>query len=57
MKNLIKPFIFKKTRYSDTRGFFQEIFLEREFKKKINFTAMAYSKKKRNTRPTFSVKK
>ena len=45
MKTALKPFIFKKTRYSDNRGFFQEIFLEKEFKKKINFTAMAYSKK------------
>ena len=45
MKTALKPYIFKKTRYSDNRGFFQEIFLEKEFKKKINFTAMAYSKK------------
>ena len=45
MKTALKPFIFKKTRYSDNRGFFQEIFLEKEIKKKIKFTAIANSKK------------
>ena len=45
MNNSQKPYIFKKTKYFDKRGYFQEIFLEKEFKKKINFTAMAYSKK------------
>ena len=45
MKNFFRPFILKKNRYYDNRGFFQEIFLEKEFKKKINFTALAYSKK------------
>ena len=46
MKTLPKPYIFKKTRYFDNRGYFQEIFLEKELKKKFKFTAMAYSKKK-----------
>ena len=45
MNNLQKPYIFKKTKYFDNRGYFQEIFLEKEFKKKIKFTAIAYSKK------------
>jgi len=45
MKSLNKPFIFKKNRYFDKRGYFQEIFLEKELKKKIKFTAIAYSKK------------
>ena len=46
MKTLLKTYIFKKTRYFDNRGYFQEIFLEKELKKKFKFTAMAYSKKK-----------
>ena len=45
MNNLRKPYIFKKTKYFDNRGYFQEIFLEKELKKKIKFTAIAYSKK------------
>ena len=45
MKIILKPYIFKKTRYFDGRGYFQEIFLEKELKKKIKFTATAYSKK------------
>ena len=45
MKTLNKPVIFKKNRYFDKRGYFQEIFLEKELKKKIKFTAIAYSKK------------
>ena len=48
MKTIQKPYIFKKTRYLDSRGYFQEIFLEKELKKKIKFTATAYSKKKCN---------
>ena len=35
MKSLNKPFIFKKNRYFDKRGYFQEVFLEKELKKKI----------------------
>ena len=45
MRTTSKPFIFKKNKYFDKRGFFQEIFLEKEIKKKIIFTAIAYSKK------------
>ena len=45
MNNLRKPYIFKKNKYFDNRGYFQEIFLEKELKKKIKFTAIAYSKK------------
>ena len=45
MKTTLKPYIFKKNRYLDNRGYFQEIFLEKELKKKIKFTATAYSKK------------
>ena len=45
MNNLQKPYIFKKTKYFDNRGYFQEIFLEKELKKKIKFTAIAFSKK------------
>jgi dTDP-4-dehydrorhamnose 3,5-epimerase len=45
MKIKFKPYIFKKNRYSDNRGYFQEIFLEKELKIKIKFTAIAYSKK------------
>ena len=45
MKTLNKPVIFKKNRYFDKRGYFQEVFLEKELKKKIKFTAIAYSKK------------
>ena len=45
MKTIHKPYVFKKTRYLDNRGYFQEIFLEKELKKKIKFTATAYSKK------------
>ena len=45
MKTLLSPYIIKKTKYFDNRGYFQEIFLEKELKKKIKFTAIAYSKK------------
>ena len=45
MKNLRKPIIFKKKRFIDKRGYFQEIFLQKEFKDKIKFTAVANSKK------------
>ena len=45
MRTTSKPFIFKKNKYFDKRGFFQEIFLEKEIKEKIIFTAIAYSKK------------
>ena len=57
MKNLHKPYVFKKTRYFDNRGYFQEIFLEKEIKKKIKFTAIAFSKKNVIRGLTFSIKK
>ncbi len=34
MKTLLSPYIIKKTKYFDNRGYFQEIFLEKELKKK-----------------------
>ena len=46
MKNIDKPFIFKSKRYFDKRGFFQEIFLKKEFRISTIFTAMAHSKQK-----------
>ena len=45
MKTKLKPYMFKRTRYLDNRGYFQEIFLQKKFGVKINFTAMAFSKK------------
>ena len=40
-----KPILIKKKRFFDDRGFFQEIYLLRELKIKIRFTAIAHSKK------------
>ena len=45
MKIISKPYMFKETRYFDERGYFQQTFLEKTLKKKIKFTAIAYSKK------------
>ena len=45
MKKIIKPFVINKQKFFDNRGFFQELFLEKEIKAKIKFTAMANSKK------------
>tara|TARA_B110000914_G_C15247500_1_gene347050 strand:- start:71 stop:586 length:516 start_codon:yes stop_codon:yes gene_type:complete len=45
MKKIVKPYLIKKKRFFDNRGFFQELFLQKEFRTKINFTAMAFSKK------------
>jgi len=45
MKNIINPTVYKKKRFFDKRGFFQETFLEKELRKKIKFTAIAWSKK------------
>ena len=45
MKKIIKPFVIKKQKFFDNRGFFQELFLEKEIKNKIKFTAIAHSKK------------
>jgi len=45
MKKIVKPYLIKKKRFFDNRGFFQELFLQKEFRTKFNFTAMAFSKK------------
>ena len=45
MKKIIKPYIIKKPKFVDKRGFFQELFLQKEIKTKIKFTATANSKK------------
>ncbi len=43
---LKKPILTKKKRHLDKRGFFQEIFLLKEFNIKIIFSAVAHSKKR-----------
>ena len=45
MKKINKPFLLKKKRYFDKRGFFQELYLKKNFNTAANFTAIAYSKK------------
>ena len=42
------PVKIKMKKYLDKRGFFQEIFLEKNFNLKLKFTAIAKSKKKCN---------
>ena len=39
------PIIIRKKKYFDKRGFFQELYLLKEFKIKVVFSALAYSKK------------
>ena len=51
------PIVINQKKFEDSRGYFQEIYLEKKFKLKIKFTAVAYSKKKRNKRTSFSVSK
>ncbi len=46
MKKIDKPFIFTSKRYFDKRGFFQEVFLKKEFRISPIFTAIAHSKQK-----------
>ncbi len=41
-----KPILIKKKKHLDKRGFFQEIYLLKEFNIKIIFSAIAYSKKR-----------
>jgi len=41
----MKPKIFKNPIFIDTRGSFQELFLEKKIKKKIKFSAHSFSKK------------
>ena len=45
MKKHKKPFLFKSKRYFDKRGYFQELYLKKNFNTEANFTAIAYSKK------------
>ena len=45
MKKIIKPHLIQKKKFFDKRGYFQELFLQTDFKTKINFTAIAFSKK------------
>ena len=45
MKKNYKPIVIRKKKYKDNRGFFQELFLKKEIKLNINFTAIAKSKK------------
>ena len=52
-----KPTLIRKKKYFDKRGFFQEIFLLKEFKIKTIFTALAYSKKNVIRGLHFQVKK
>ena len=39
------PILINQKKFKDSRGYFQEIYLEKKFKLKIKFTAVAYSKK------------
>ena len=45
MKKYNKPLLLKKEKYKDNRGFFQELFVRKEIKFDIKFTAIAHSKK------------
>jgi dTDP-4-dehydrorhamnose 3,5-epimerase len=42
---LNKPIIIKSKKFFDKRGFFQEVFLKKNIKTSLIFTAIAYSKK------------
>ena len=45
MSKISKPYLIKKKKFLDKRGYFQELFLQKEIKIKIKFTALANSKK------------
>ena len=45
MKKITQPFIIKKKKFVDNRGYFQELFLKKEIQANIKFTAIAHSKK------------
>ena len=45
MTNLKKPFLFSSNKFFDKRGFFQELYLRKNFKTPAIFTAIAHSKK------------
>ena len=57
LNQLTIPVKIKNDKFKDRRGYFQEIYLKKKFNLQIKFTAIAYSKKKRNSRPSFSTKK
>tara|TARA_Y100000816_G_C26079196_1_gene568552 strand:- start:1274 stop:1795 length:522 start_codon:yes stop_codon:yes gene_type:complete len=45
LKKSLSPVVIKQKKFRDKRGFFQEIYLEKNFNLKVKFTATAYSKK------------
>ena len=45
MKKLNKPFTIQREKFYDKRGYFQELFLKKDLKIDVNFTAVAKSKK------------
>jgi len=45
MKTIIITHKIHKKKFFDKRGFFQELFLQKEFNTRVNFIAVAYSKK------------
>ena len=45
MKIISKPYMFKETRYFDERGYFQQTFLEKTLKKKLNLLQLHILKK------------
>ena len=45
MKKIKKPFLLLSKRFYDNRGFFQELYLKKNFNTNANFTAIAHSKK------------
>ena len=45
MTKFKKPFIISNKRFFDNRGFFQELYLQKNFNTKAIFTAIAFSKK------------
>ncbi len=46
MKKITKPFIFSSKRFFDKRGYFQELFLKKNFQTNTIFTAIAHSKRR-----------
>lgn len=45
MHKVTKPYLIKRKKFFDKRGYFQELFLQKESKIKFKFTAIAFSKK------------
>ena len=45
LKNLSNPLKINQKKFFDSRGYFQEIFLNKKFNLNIKFTAIAKSKK------------